>query len=218
MSVLKICNVIDLHTAKVLDKLNVEFIGIHMINEFKTYKLKLLQRCISELKYTIPVVVTSVKKIDYLRDLSTFNIPYLQLHAYINRDELKEIKNLLPDSSIICVVNISPTSDTNEILSYINNIKNLIDFILFDKPYVNRGKDPINYKLLYEILNNDNFPKHTRYFIGGGLTINNVIKYLELHPYGIDIQTGVEKSDGVKDFNKIKTLLKIMDRVETINL
>lgn len=44
------------------------------------------------------------------------------------------------------------------------------------------------------------------YFLAGGLNVQNIKKAMEMHPYCLDISSGVE-TDGVKDAEKIRELI-----------
>ena len=53
------------------------------------------------------------------------------------------------------------------------------------------------------------------FFIAGGLHIGNLPEVLEnLSPYAVDLSSGVE-TDGVKDFEKMQAVVKIVRKEET---
>jgi phosphoribosylanthranilate isomerase len=57
---------------------------------------------------------------------------------------------------------------------------------------------------------------HIPLWVAGGLTSENVFSLLQqVHPNGIDVSSGIE-SDGVKDFNKIKTFIERVTEYEHI--
>ncbi|MDR0336460.1 MAG: phosphoribosylanthranilate isomerase [Planctomycetaceae bacterium] len=46
-------------------------------------------------------------------------------------------------------------------------------------------------------------------FLAGGITPDNVFDVLaQTQPYGIDVSSGVESAPGIKDFNKVRQLIK----------
>ena len=50
------------------------------------------------------------------------------------------------------------------------------------------------------------------WFISGGINKNNINELLEnVIPYGIDISSGVEDQPGIKNINKIKEIVKIIN-------
>jgi len=52
-------------------------------------------------------------------------------------------------------------------------------------------------------------PKGFRYFIAGGLTPENVTKYIETYaPHGVDVSSGVETAVGIKSFEKTFSFLQ----------
>ena len=52
------------------------------------------------------------------------------------------------------------------------------------------------------------------FFVAGGINESNILSAInELHPYGIDISGGIE-SNGTKDREKIKNIIKLLERNE----
>ena len=85
------------------------------------------------------------------------------------------------------------------------------DFFLFDyKSKKNElpGGNAKSFK--WSILKDKNIAKP--WFISGGINKNNINKLLEnITPYGIDISSGVEDRPGIKNTNKIKEIVKIIN-------
>ena len=62
----------------------------------------------------------------------------------------------------------------------------------------------------WSLLKDQNITKP--WFISGGINKNNVNKLLEnLTPYGIDISSGVEDKPGIKNINKIKDIVELIN-------
>ena len=63
-----------------------------------------------------------------------------------------------------------------------------------------------------KVMNYDLIPKEgisKPFFIAGGLHSNNIKEITEkVHPYGIDISSGIE-TDGYKDLKKMKEIMQI---------
>ena len=60
----------------------------------------------------------------------------------------------------------------------------------------------------WELLENFDRP----YILGGGISVENIDEALALKPYAIDLASGVEKSPGVKDHNKMRALFGRINR------
>jgi phosphoribosylanthranilate isomerase len=52
-----------------------------------------------------------------------------------------------------------------------------------------------------------------RFFVAGGLNLQNLPDVLKLAPYGIDLNSGVEISPGVKDLEKVEQALRLVKGV-----
>ena len=119
---------------------------------------------------------------------------------YISK--LKDKKKL----TVIKVISIQKENDLQQTELYPN-----ADFFLFDyKSKKNElpGGNAKSFK--WSILKDNNIAKP--WFISGGVNKNNINKLLEnTTPYGIDISSGVEDRPGIKNTNKIKEIVKIIN-------
>lgn len=52
----------------------------------------------------------------------------------------------------------------------------------------------------------------SKVFLAGGIQINNIQDVVNLHPYGIDVSSGIE-TNGCKDYNKMKELMEEVRKI-----
>jgi phosphoribosylanthranilate isomerase len=118
----------------------------------------------------------------------------VQLHGYSGR-----LRGLLQGISIVAY------QIRNEI--DIEEAKKSLSFPLLDsglgKGYGGTGK-----KFNWQLLEDFDRP----YILAGGITVENINEALALKPYAIDLASGIEKSPGVKDHDKMRTLFRRIHR------
>ena len=138
-------------------------------------------------------------EIDYI--INTLDLKYIQLHGeednqYINSIKKKNIK-------VIKKVSIRNNDDLNQTKKYQD-----ADYFLFDyKPDTNELPGGNAKSFDWDIVNNLEIDKP--WFLSGGINISNIsLLTSKIHPYGIDLSSGVEKELGVKDNVMINELIK----------
>lgn len=216
----KICKIIDVHTAMVLDSLSVDFIGLHAIWELNPDKEALYKNIIKAVKKTKPVIVTRTKDFNVLgKIVNSLRPDFIQLHSNWNREELKKLKfsfelkqHYIP--KIIGVVALENSSS----IRLIDEIFDLVDFILFDRSFRGGTGIQIEENILrnsIQIIKSYGVP----FFIAGGLTPENVGHYVKSYkPYGVDVQSGVEidGAPGFKDYIKVKKFVEEVRKYEAL--
>ncbi|MFI4955289.1 MAG: phosphoribosylanthranilate isomerase, partial [Gammaproteobacteria bacterium] len=149
-----------------------------------------------------PVAVVVDQTADEIKHIcSAIGVNIVQLHGTI----AKQQEYLLPrylQRIYVCSVNY----DGTVVDSVSEHLEVERDFLLFDG--INAGSG--------QTFNWQNFVPQTkfRWFLSGGLSPNNVIDAVKcLHPYAVDVSSGVENSNGSKDkqlihnfINKAKNL------------
>ena len=80
-------------------------------------------------------------------------------------------------------------------------------FFLFDAG-VNKGGSGIPFD--WELIAGITFPKP--WFLAGGLSPRNIDQVYALSPAGLDVNSGVESSAGIKDAEKMKALAKLVQK------
>lgn len=122
-------------------------------------------------------------------------IDMAQLHGGENEEYISELRKLT-DKPIIKAFNVEDESDISLALN------SSADFVLLDSPLAGSGT-----RFDWELLKNFGRP----YFLAGGLDPENVFgAVLSLHPYAVDVSSGIE-TDGVKDFDKMKRFAAVRE-------
>lgn len=201
-SLIKTCGLFREEDIDYANKLDADYIGFVFASGSKrkvdfslAYKLK------RKLKNTIKAVgVFRDNSIDFITYLFNENIiDLVQLHGKEDNDFLDNLKSKI-NADIIKAISIKD--------EYYFNHSFISDFILLDSSNAGSGNS-FDWKFLKNKLDNDkNFKKefNTKYFLAGGININNIKEALELNPYCIDLSSGLEVN-GVKDFNKMKSII-----------
>ncbi len=200
-SLLKICGVNDikiLHELIMIDE--VSFIGfIFHDNSPRNVTDNFLQK-ISKIdfknKRPVCVYVNSSKK--FIQETSSyFNNPILQFHG----DETNEFCNSF-NNDFWKVIRVKDLLSIEKISEYHN-----ASAILFENyeenMYGGTGKS-FNWNLLKNIKSLD-----MKIIISGGINIKNVHNAINIKPWCIDINSGVESSTGVKDLNLISKIIEV---------
>lgn len=122
-------------------------------------------------------------------------IDVAQLHGGESEEYISRLRKLT-DKPIIKAFNVTDESDISLAL------KCSADFVLLDSPLAGSGT-----RFDWELLKNFGRP----YFLAGGLDAENVFgAVLSLHPYAVDVSSGIE-TGGVKDFDKMKRFAAVRE-------
>ena len=206
---IKICGI---KTSTILDycnKLNVDYFGLVFYTK-SPRNINIKEACnlinLQKKKNINPVGVFVNHNLNELNELIKItNLRYIQLHGNENNDYIKKLKeknNLI----IIKAISIQNENDLHQIRLFTR-----ADLFLFDyKPKKNELPGGNAKSFDWSLLKDQNITKP--WFISGGINKNNVNKLLEnLTPYGIDISSGVEDKPGIKNINKIKDIVELIN-------
>ena len=194
---IKFCGLFREEDIEYVNKLNPDYIGFvfakskRQITKEKAIGLK------NKLKSNIKVVGVFVDEdIEKIIDLlSNGVIDIAQLHGNEREEDIKNIKNK-SKKQVIKAIRVTTSED---IESWKNSCA---DFLLLDNGQ-GTGKT-----FDWNNIKNLNRP----FFLAGGLSIDNIREAIEkVSPMAIDISSGIE-SNGVKDYEKMKEVMKILER------
>ncbi len=138
--------------------------------------------------------------------LSEGIIDAVQLHGNENNAYISALKacmqrDLGAELPIIKAIKVSDSHSLDLALEL------LADFILLDSQNAGGGK-AFDWNLLAQILaKSQDFAREfqSRFFLAGGVNVDNIQSAIALKPFCIDISSGIE-SEGRKDFAKMQTI------------
>jgi phosphoribosylanthranilate isomerase len=188
---IKICDIRTLQCAIICAQEGASFLGIHQIDAPLTeVKLKLCK----DIRQFIPdislVLVTKEENSSKLLEMCLqIRWDYIQLHFETTPQKISTIRDLLNRNGLFpkFIAVIESVDLTKE---KIKSFAAVADYLLFDSSIRGgTGKLSSQENLERIALLAGDLP----YFIAGGLTSKNVGRVLEIvHPYAVDVQSGVE--------------------------
>jgi len=208
----KICNIKDIKTAQFCAEAGADFLGLHGIWHIKQENLSAFKEISKKIPNRYPkvsiVLVTRQQEIEkVLEMIGVLRPSFIQLHSPWQADAIcalrKKLSYLDTRVGIIGVVALG-----EEPLQRIETMRSVVDYLLFDSSFHGGTGRALDLALATRAIR---LAQRARVLIAGGLTPENVQKYIEtLQPSGVDVQTGLEYADkpGVKDPHRIIEFLK----------
>ena len=204
---LKVCGITQLEQLQQLDQLHIDYAGLIFYSQSK--------RCITNklMAEDVKRLTLSLKKVgvfvnadeeEIMTQVENFGLDIVQLHG----DETPGFCNHISDHvTVIKAFRITHTNEQN-IDWMIKPYEEYCDYYLFDtnrkNSYGGTGE-----KFDWQILNKNNINKP--FFLSGGIGLKDVEKLKAFeHPsfYAVDVNSKVEITEGVKDMEAIKGLIR----------
>lgn len=196
---IKICGIQDAATAVTAANLKADFVGLvfyakscrNIVNLLVAEKITATAK-----KHNITPVAVFVNKtaLEIEGICRETGISTVQLHGKKSRAALKLLPKPIKKIYVVDVDENGEYTIAAEVFKYLNPEQ---DYLLFDtkKPGSGTSFD----------LKHFHYDGKYRFFLAGGLTSENVVQRIsELHPYGVDVSSGVESQRGMKDINLIR--------------
>lgn len=191
--------------------LGIKIIGLNFYHKSPRYitheKAKELLVNIPDGITVIGVFVDPDKK--YLFQIINYlNLSGVQLHGDESPSLVERIKREFPEKIVIKGLRVKDKKELEENLRRYST-----DFFLLDT-YDKSVAGGTGKRMDISLLDGLDIPWN-KVFLAGGITPENVKDILsDIHPYGIDVASGVESAPGIKDRNKIEMLLKNIRKIE----
>lgn len=216
MLLVKICKVMDIHTARRCGDLGVDFIGLHAIHSIDNETSARYASIVRELERgypnTTPVLVTKVIDPNHLSQiLTTTSISWVQLHVPLTRIQATHIsitvaKRTGKNIKLIAMVAVNDSQATTRVLE----LAPIANCILLDSSYEGGTGIEADLATMRELVQLA-FP--TPVLIAGGITHRNAKFLLKAtNANGIDVQSGVQ----IDKYDKNKDPLLIAELVSRV--
>lgn len=197
MTKVKICGLKNPTDIKCINTLSPDFAGFVMFFEksHRNISVQTAQELLALLDKNIKSVAVTVSPTEeQLEQIYNLGFDYVQIHGNITDEVLKNSK-----TPIIRAINVSGTDSLTDLDNY-KNVKG----ILFDSAVPGSGQG-FDWTMLKKLPKTDKM-----LFLAGGLTADNVATAIcQVHPYAVDVSSGVELSDkSGKDFELVRTFIE----------
>ena len=137
----------------------------------------------------------------------TTGITVVQLHG----DEQPDYCEQLEHVKIIKAFRVSPEMTSEHLRYLMEPYTKHVDFFLFDT-YVAGQPGGTGKTFNWEVIND--LTEDYDIFLSGGLTPENIKSATKtVHPYAVDLSSGLEISPGVKDFAKMEDFFERMEKI-----
>lgn len=199
MTKIKLCGIKCEEDIKVVNEVLPDYIGFVFAGKSKRYisfdKAKKLKNQLDDRIKAVGVFVNDdIENIAYLVKNKIIDI--VQLHGNEDESYINTLKTKI-NVPIIYAYQIKSKVD-------IKSINKNTDFILLD---AGAGCGETFDETLLEGFDNE-------YFLAGGLSIDNIKeKIMKLHPYGVDVSSGIE-TEGKKDAAEIRKFVSLVREVD----
>ena len=197
MTKVKICGLKNQTDIKCINTLSPDFAGFVMFFEksHRNISPEKAQKLLSALDPNIKSVAVTVSPTEeQLEQIHTLGFDYVQIHGKISEKLLSECK-----TPVIRAINVSGIESIGDIEN-LDNVKG----ILFDSAVPGSGQG-FDWTLLKKLPKTDKM-----LFLAGGLTADNVASAIcQVHPYAVDVSSGVELADkSGKDYQLVQAFIK----------
>jgi phosphoribosylanthranilate isomerase len=207
---LKVCGMRDADNLKDIAALGPDYIGFIFYDQSPRFVGDTLdETLVKSLPRSIRKVGVFVNASpDYiLRMVKKYDFQYVQLHGTETPEFCRSLRNR--GINIIKAFRIDDSFN----FSMLNNFKAQCDFFLFDAKGDQPGGNGVTFD--WNILSR--YDNEKPFFISGGIGLSNVdqvnlLKGFKL--YGVDVNSQVETSPGVKDVAKVKEILSYLRPIE----
>ena len=200
MTKIKLCGIQRYEDIDVVNELLPDYIGFVFAKKSKRFisydMAKVLKKRLDKRVKAVGVFVNeSIENIIYL--VRNDIIDLIQLHGDEDREYISKLKNYV-NIPVIKAFKIKSKADINTLY------EEGIDFILLDAG-AGDGKT-LDESILKDFKGD--------YFLAGGLSPDNISEKINtLHPFGVDVSSGIE-TEGKKDADKMRKFVKLVREVE----
>lgn len=204
MTKIKICGMTCHDDIKYVNELNVDFAGFVMFfpkskrNISPSHAIELLTYLNPSIKSVAVVVSPTVEQVKIIQNC---RFDYIQIHGELGDDVIQNSKiPILRAFNMSNLIELDKCRICEKIAGYVLDAAKPGSGKVFD----------------WSLVKNISFPKDKILLLAGGLNSQNVAEAINfIHPYGVDVSSGVEKECGMgKDLNKVQEFVRCVRAAE----
>jgi phosphoribosylanthranilate isomerase len=202
---IKICGITQPDQGKAIANLGATALGFICVRQSPRYVTSAqIQTIISQLPAKIDsigvFVNTTAEEISQV--VTESGLTGIQLHGGESPEFCQQLRQLLPQTEIIKAFRIKSSESLLETNAYLDCVDTLLLDAYHPRLFGGTGKT-LDWETLAK------FCPSCPWLLAGGLTPDNVLDALkQLNPTGIDLSSGVERSPGDKDLEKVARLFE----------
>ncbi|MDJ0714938.1 MAG: phosphoribosylanthranilate isomerase [Prochloraceae cyanobacterium] len=199
----KICGITKLEQGRAIVNLGATALGFICTNKSPRYiKPASIKSIISQLPKQVDrvgvFVNSSISEISQV--VKEANLTAVQLHGDESVEFCQQLRQNLPEIELIKAISVKTKASLEVVTAYTNCVHTLLLDAYHPNLRGGTGKS-INWEILKQ------FKPSLPWLLAGGLTPDNIIDAIETtEPNGIDLSSGVERSPGDKDLDKVAQL------------
>ena len=208
---IKICGITKTWQAREIAKLKINAIGVIGVKNSPRFATE--EECI-KIFNEVEKISSSIEKVFVIANEKLETVKYIkhrstppsviQLHGNESVNYCCELKNALPTIKIWKAFRLKSIDDVKKISQYENNIDAILIDAWDDKCIGGTGK-----RVPIELLLNKTFK--TPWILAGGISPEIIPEvFSKLSPDGIDASSRLEISPGIKDLEKVKSLVRVI--------
>ena len=208
---IKICGITKTYQARAIAQFKINAIGVIGVKNSPRYVPE--EECI-KIFDEVEKVSSSIEKVFVIANESLETIRYInsrknppsviQLHGNESVDLCRELKNEFPKIKLWKAFRLKSINDLNNISQYEENI----DAILLDA-WDDKSLGGTGNRVPIELIINKTFK--TPWFLAGGISAEIIPEiFSKIKPDGIDASSQLEISPGIKDLDKVESLIRVI--------
>ncbi len=216
---IKICGIRDLPTALTAAAAGADAIGLVFVGQSpRVIDIDSAAKLVRALPAMVePVGLFVDEPVDHIREIvSAVGLRTVQLHGDEKPDDLAALSNL----RVIKAIGFDPATAEDQADRWLS-ARVQPAAILWDTPALNSEALPggsgltFNWQALARFLDDNRFDHLPPAILAGGLNWENVGEAVAVvHPYAVDVSSGVESSRGVKDAAQIARFCRAVRRAD----
>ena len=208
---IKICGITQIYQAKEIAALKINSIGVigvegspRFISKDKCWKIfHEIEKVSSAIERVYVIANNKIENLNYINNAST-PPTVIQLHGEESIGYCQELKKKFPTLKLWKAFRLRSIKD----LQNINYYEDIVDAVLLDA-WDNKYLGGTGNRVPIELLINKNFK--IPWILAGGISAEIIPEiFSKIQPDGIDASSRLEIRPGIKDLEKVKSLVRVI--------